>query len=375
MSQQVVVDFEGVSTKIHVQCDMAAHSLCKIDKTIEYIKNNASKVENHKMIEYEEYLLKSKNKLQKQIYFLVEKISEYKYLKKQRIDSDIRYANSESNTELVKKWDELNSVLAIEGNKLEQLVAELTGAKLAVIEQMISENLLEKIDEHSKKTQDKINGVVHFDKRLVEQINNIKDISLRELAYQQMVNGEYNFNVIMQKAKKEYDILLSKSTFVQNVKEEMKAAGISNEEIEEIVTKPITCDTANQISEYANTAISDEKIRKETLKVIINAIRDRGFIVDTKNSLKIDKKTNIVKLVAKKADGKTAEFEIQLNGKFMYHFDGYIGQACQKDITPFMDDLKNIYDINILREEYIWSNPDKVQKKQYQYQNTNKNKK
>ena len=42
MSHQVVVDFEGVSTKIHIQCDMAAHSLCKIDKTIEYIKNNVS---------------------------------------------------------------------------------------------------------------------------------------------------------------------------------------------------------------------------------------------------------------------------------------------------------------------------------------------
>ena len=82
MSHQVVVDFEGVSTKIHIQCDMAAHSLCKIDKTIEYIKNNASKVENQKMVEYEEYLLKSKNKLQKQIDFLVKKVLEYKDLKK-----------------------------------------------------------------------------------------------------------------------------------------------------------------------------------------------------------------------------------------------------------------------------------------------------
>lgn len=318
------------------------------------------------MVEYEEYLLKSKNKLQKQIDFLVKKVLEYKDLKKQRIDS---------NAELVKKWNELNRVLAIEGNKLEQMVAELTGAKLSVIEQMVSENLFDKIDEHSKKNQDKINGVVRFDKRLVEQINSIDDISLKELAYQQMVAGENNFNAIMQKAKNEYDILLGKSNFVQDVKEELKEAGVSNEEIEEIVSKPITLETANQISESVNTAISDEKNRKETLKVIIKAIRDRGFIVDNKNNLKIDKKSNIVKLVAKKADGKTAEFEIQLNGKFMYHFDGYVGQACQKDITPFMDDLKNIYDINILHEEYIWSNPDKVQTKKYHYQSTNKNKK
>ena len=42
---------------------------------------------------------------------------------------------------------------------------------------------------------------------------------------------------------------------------------------------------------------------------------------------------------------------------------------------PFLEDLKNIYDINILHEEVHWSNPDKIQTQKYQYINTNKNKK
>ena len=133
--------------------------------------------------------------------------------------------------------------------------------------------------------------------------------------------------------------------------------------------KAKSIDEANAI---ANEAITDETIRKETLKVIIKAIKDRGFIVDTKKNLKIDKERNIVKLVALKASGQMAEFEIQLNGKFMYHFDEYEGHACKKDIEPFLEDLKNIYDINILHEEVTWENPDKIQTQKYQYINKNK---
>ena len=135
------------------------------------------------------------------------------------------------------------------------------------------------------------------------------------------------------------------------------------------VLRFIDIDEANAI---ANEAITDETVRKETLKVIIKAIKDRGFIVDTKKNLKIDKERNIVKLVALKASGQMAEFEIQLNGKFMYHFDEYEGNACKKDIEPFLEDLKNIYDINILHEEVTWENPDKIQTQKYQYINKNK---
>ena len=122
----------------------------------------------------------------------------------------------------------------------------------------------------------------------------------------------------------------------------------------------------------ANNAMIDETIRKETLKVIIKAIRDRGFIVNTKENLKIDRERNIVKLVAIKASGQIAEFEIQLNGKFMYHFDKYEGHACKKDIEPFIEDLRKIYDINILHQEMTWENPDKIQTQKYQRMNKNK---
>jgi len=374
MSHQVTVDFEGLSTQIQIQCETAAHSLCKIDKTLENVRKNASRIQTQKLKEYEEYLLNSKDTIQKQIDLFTAKLEEYKALKIQRIDSDVRYASGAQNVSMVNKWNELNTTLKTEGQNLARLVADLTGAKLAVIDQLVNEGLLEEITNVSQELQNQINGVKTFDQSLLGQINAIDDVSLRELAYQQLVKGNVDFNSIMSNAQQEYDKILGRSSFVEDIKEEMKASGVSQEEIQEITSKPITAQTVNEMAANANTAIADEKIRKETLKVIIKSIKDRGFVVDTKKNLKIERQRNVVKLVAVKPDGKTAEFEISLNGKFMYRFEGYEGQACNKDINPFIEDLKNVYDINILHEEVQWSNPDKIQTQKYQYMNTNKGK-
>ena len=46
-------------------------------------------------------------------------------------------------------------------------------------------------------------------------------------------------------------------------------------------------------------------------------------------------------MVAMKASGERADFKIYMDGKFIYDFHhGYKGQACQKDIEPFMKDLE-----------------------------------
>lgn len=375
MSHQVTVDFEGVSTKIQIQCDQAAHALCKIDKVLENVKANANKIESSKLREYEEYLLQSKEIIQNKIDSFLLKLESYKALKTQRVDMDLNYARSTSNISIASKWKELNGAITNEALELEKIVLDLTGAKLSVIDQLVNEGLISFIEESQKKILNEINGVKNYDESLVEQINKIDNIFLRDLAFQQLSKGITNYDEIINNSQIEYNRLLQGSSFVENIQIDLKNAGIPQTEIDEIIQKPINISTVSKIQEEAHSKIVDESIRKETLKVIIKSIRDRGFIVDTKKNLKIDREKNIVKLIAKKPDGKTAEFEISLNGKFMYHFDGYEGLACNQDINPFLEDLKNIYDINILHEEVHWSNPDKIQTQKYQYINTNKNKK
>lgn len=359
MSKQVMVDYQGVSIQVQAECDRAIHSLCNIDKMIERIHHTASRLESAEIKAYEEDLLNSKEKIKKQIEVFKVALDQYKEAKAYMADDmEQRY----------QEFAKFRGNVVAESHKLKNIVNELTGSKLAVVDQMIDEELLGRGNKAVENLFNQIHDVKSFDSTILSQINGIEDVSLRDLAYQELSKNEQStFDSIMEAAQNKYDLLLGKATdkVISECKEELVSSGVDTAVLD-------NAKTVDEAVKIANDAIVDEMIRKETLKIIIKAIRARGFIVDTKNNMKFDKKRNIIKLVALKASGQVAEFEIQLNGKFMYHFDKYEGHACKKDITPFLEDLKNIYDINILHEEVTWENPDKIQMKKYQ--STKKNK-
>lgn len=361
MSQQVTVDYQGISIKVQAQCDTAVHSLCRIDKVLDRIHETANKLETSKVKEYETYLTESKVKIKNKIEAFKATLEKYK---------EARAYSINNHQPDYQEFLNFTKQVQDESVQLTKLVDDLTGSKLAVIDQMINEGLLNAGQESSQAMLNKINGVLDISESTIKGINNIEDVSLRELVYRELLkedNKGLEFDKVLLKAQEEYDILLGKKTkqVIEEYKEELITSGVSTEVLDNV-------SSISEAAKVTNEAITDEKVRKETLKIIIKAIKDRGFIVDTKKNLKIDKERNIVKLVALKVSGQMAEFEIQLNGKFMYHFDEYEGQACKKDIAPFLEDLKNIYDINILHEEVTWENPDKIQTQKYQYINKNK---
>ena len=359
MSQQVTVDYQGISIQVQAQCDTAIHSLCQIDKVLDRIHQTASKLESTKVKEYEEYLITSKRKIKDNIEKFKKTLEQY---------NDARAYSINNHQPEYKQFLDFSKKVMDESDALVRLVNELTGSKLAVIDQMIDEGLLDVGQETIQQLFNKAKGVINVSEDILTKINQIEDVSLRELAYRECLKDQsIEFSDLLIKAQEEYDKLLGKNTTkaISEYKKELSNLGIATDSLSE-------AKTIDEANELANKAITDESVRKETLKIIIKAIKARGFIVDTKNNLKIDREKNIVKLVALKASGQMAEFEIQLNGKFMYHFDEYEGHACKKDIEPFLEDLKNIYDINITHEEVKWENPDKIQTQKYQYVNKNK---
>ncbi len=364
MSHQVTIDFEGLSISAQAECENAARSLCKIDKELDKVHRTASKLETSRTKEYEAFLLKAKNEIEERIKNFTDSLEEYKALKTKTFDSD--GAQSE-------KLANIYSKIQIQRKELTERVNELTGSKLAVLDQLIDENLLSLGEKGRERLLEEMHGIQALSQTLLDKINFIDDVSLRELAYCQakkMESEGMEFDAILEKAKEEYDILLGKKTaqVIEQCKSELKDNGISSDIIKDDVS-------LNEAVKATNAAIVEEKVRKETIRVIVKAIRERGFVVDTKKNLKIDKDKNVVKLVALKPSGQRAEFEIRINGKFMYRFEGYEGTACNKDIEPFMDDLENVYGIKVLHEDVQWSNPDKISTQKYQYANVNKNKK
>lgn len=363
MSHQVTVDFEGLSISVQAQCENATRSLCKIDRELEKVHKTADKLENSKVKEYEAFLLNSKAKIQKRIESFTDSLEEYKTLKTKTFDSDARYGNSESK-ELAKVYSKIKEC----GETLRDAVNELTGSKLSALDQLIDENLMDLAKKSKDVLLDKIHGINHLSKDTLDKINSIDDVSLRELVYSEIKkNANINFEVALDKAMEDYDRLLGKKTvqIIEECKRELKENGISQSVIKE-------GSSIDEALKATNSAIIDETIRKETIKVILKAIKERGFVVDTNKNLKIDIDKNIVRLVAMKPSGQMAKFEIQINGKFMYRFEGYEGMACTKDIEPFMSDLENVYGIKVLHEDVQWSNPDKISTQKYQYVKVNK---
>lgn len=122
-----------------------------------------------------------------------------------------------------------------------------------------------------------------------------------------------------------------------------------------------------QIYQKSDEAIIGETMRKQSLQIILKSIKAQGFVVDTKN---IRRKDDVVTLIAQKPGGEIAKFSVYIDGKFIYDFKGYEGQACQKDIEPFLADLQEIYGVDITESKEIWKNPDKIQTQKIKTANT-----
>ena len=143
---------------------------------------------------------------------------------------------------------------------------------------------------------------------------------------------------------------------VEEARRMMEAERIPSETVELVIgdgeASPL------EIMDAATSEVMDERLRRSAIAAIVRSLTSRGFIVDRSNIRHI-RETDTVKLVASKPGGQTAEFSIDLQGRFMYHFQGYEGSACEKDIGPLERDLEEVYGIRMVDRETVWRNPDR----------------
>lgn len=153
------------------------------------------------------------------------------------------------------------------------------------------------------------------------------------------------------------------------LRKEMQEAKVDSEDIQKALFE---ADSIAELNERASQAIVSEGLRKKALRKIKQCVEQRGFIVDKTN---IRKNGDTVTMIAHKIGGETAIFRVNINGSFVYDFQGYEGQACQKDIEPFIKDLQEVYGVDLTDRKEIWSNPDKILTQKRQTMNSNHNRK
>ncbi len=262
------------------------------------------------------------------------------------------------------------------------MVNDVSAKKLIEFSSLIDNLLTESLNDGYQKLRDKANGNIIIDNKTQKLLDSISDSVLKQFTYLAFVkDNNLSDDKLLEAGKALMDKSLN-TTYEsriadeeERIRQELERAKVDKNIISKVVSKKngTAQERLMEMQTEATKEVIGETVRQQSLKIIMKAIADRGFIVDKKN-IKINRETNEVNMIAMKASGEKAEFKIYMDGKFIYDFhQGYKGQACQKDIEPFMKDLEDVYGIHITKKQEIWSNPDKISTMKYQAINTNKN--
>ncbi len=370
MSHAVRIDYQGISIQCQSICEMAGSQLCKLDKILDEIERGASRLLNSQTEALRKEITRTKQQLQLKIDAVLNEARRNARRGSVVVDSDFmgKHANAYGAIDKAKE--------------LEEMVARLSDTKIVEMESLLNQLLGNKLEAQNKKLKELASGKVRINLEVQTRINDIEDEIIKQYVYLAWVkHPEESFERLYEIAKtnkekadnKQYEI--AEKDKLEEIKTELRKEKVDEKIIQKIVS--VKEDSAkNRIKkarEEANAEIVGEKVRKESVKIIVKAIKARGFVVDSR-SIKIDRENNQVHIIAQKPSGAKAEFKIFLDGKFEYRFDGYEGQACQKDIQPFMQDLEEVYGIKVIKQTELWAgNPDKISTMKYQTINHNTN--
>ena len=343
MSHQVQINYEAIAIQCNSICEVAEKQLKELDRLLAEIESESTQLLNEQT-----------RVLKRQILFERESLLEE--MKQLRERADRRTLSSTR-----------------EATNLQKRVNELASQKIIAFEETLRTLLGDKLQDNQRKLLERSNGVITIDEQTQKLLDRIQDVALRQFVYiAYLKDNTLSWDALLKAGQalmgQTYESRMQEEQV--KIRAEMEAARVDKATIDKVVTEG---KTIAEIRENATTEIVGEKVRQKSLKIIMDAVQKRGFIVDKKN-IKINREKNEVILVALKVSGEKAEFKVYLDGRFIYDFRGYEGQACQKDIEPFMKDLEEVYGIHVTKAQEIWRNPDKISTMKYQTFNTNKNK-
>jgi hypothetical protein len=335
---------------------------------LDEIENSSKRLLNSQTEALRKEIIKTKQKLQAKIDSVIQQARRNASRGTVVVDSDFmgKHANAYG--------------VIDEAKELEKMVARLSDTKIVEFESLLNQLLGNKLESQNERLKDLASGKLSINIEVQRKIEEIEDEIVKQYVYLAWVDHpDESFDRLYTIAmnvkdladRKQYEI--TEKAKIEEIKIELREEKIDETTIDKItsVSNGTAKERIQRVREQANAKIVDEKVRKESVKIIVKSIKNRGFVVDAK-SINIDRANNQVIIVAMKPSGAKAEFKVFLDGKFEYCFNGYEGQACQKDIQPFMQDLEEVYGIKVMNQTELWGgNPDKNSTIKYQTVNHN----
>ena len=350
MSHRVTVSLDIAAAEWQVVCDRAADSLHRLDDVIADIRDNATRFSNTEVQGYIAVLEASKSEIQRSL---------------RDFENYLGDAKKRSGT-----FQERDRIME-RARELSRKVRELTGPRLDILPEMISEQLFANMERYQEELRhEEQRGRFSMSDTDFRRLSEILDVGLRECVYRELLSGRYgSFATALDSARKKYreksDRLLEKNRekVLGRMKTELAGLGLDTSRIDSMLnnTTPLTEKSVMEICGSADESIRNEMLRQKEIGMIVAAIRKQGFDFDPKQCLRIDRETNVASIAVKSADGRQVTFEVYLDGRFMYHFEGYEGMACTRDENPFLETLEKVYGMKISGVRVDWENPDRLQ--------------
>ena len=104
-------------------------------------------------------------------------------------------------------------------------------------------------------------------------------------------------------------------------------------------------------------AVTDEKLRRETLRAAVETLKRNGFVFPSGPKLQDD---GFVRLDARRPGGQASTFLVSIDGAMRYDFAGYRGMSCKKDIDAVFGRLREVYGVKFSDERVIRRIPDEI---------------
>lgn len=360
MSHQVQIDYKAIAIRCESICEVAEKQIAELDQMLADIESGSKTLMESQVVALKQTIEAERSSLAENINALRMRAKEVAKKGVVTGDSDRLRLNPSDNVEKI-------------AQDLQNQINETATKRIVEMRALLQSLLAENIEDNERRLRNKANGVVTVTADIQKLLDSVPDEVERQFTYlaylkDDTLSGDALLKAGIDLKNESYESRIEKER--DKIRRELETAKVEKSIIDEVVSDN---KSLSEIRSAATEEIVGEKVRRKSLKIIMSAISERGFIVDKKN-IKIKRDTNEVILVGLKASGEKAEFRVFLDGRFIYDFRGYEGQACQKDIQPFLDDLEEVYGMHITKTQEIWSNPDKISTMKYQAVKTNSNK-
>lgn len=103
-------------------------------------------------------------------------------------------------------------------------------------------------------------------------------------------------------------------------------------------------------------------MRREVVRGLLGTLTSMGFVIDGPQLRQEDKTAGVVTLSGRMPSGKMARFEVHLDGRMQFDFDGYEGRACAKDLEKIHTTLQEQFAVKLTGSQITWKNPDRIAK-------------